>query len=323
MAASPDLRIVVAPATGFAEIDAALAGLGLAPGPDEAVTPPLIPGEREFAHWTAAAGDALVHYSFNPVVALRILAFSGADAAGWKARVSARLPLLEPEGIRGLLKSAEPRSVLLGLFAAAELKTVALIGDIEPLRLHRDQLISQASARAAETLALAVLDLGAERLAAERRRQPGRSALFPRLGDAERRREILVWLLRDAEGVNEDTAEVLRAALADEDWRVRAAAMLVAVRLGAVALWPDIRKMALPTSSRSGLDRARRSLLLAARKAALAELAGEPLPAGTDERARLSKRLRDVVAGRKGGRPDDGLDWIESLLELPEGERAP
>jgi hypothetical protein len=322
LAAPPDFRIVVAPATGFAEIDAALAGLGLAPGPDDAVTPPAIPGEREFAYWTAAGGDALISYSFNPAVALRVLAFSGADAAGWKARASAQLPLLEPDGIHALLKSAEPRSVLLGLFAAAELKAAALIGDIEPLRLHRDQLISQAAARAAERLALAVLDLGAERLAAERRRHPGRSALFPRLGDADRRREILAWLLRDAEGMNEDAAEVLRAALADEDWRVRAAAMLVAVRLGAAALWPDIRKMALPTSSRSGLDRVRRSLLLAARKAALAELAGEPLPAGTDDKARLAKRLRDVVAGRKREQPDDGIDWIASLLELPERERA-
>ena len=312
-----EFRLVVAPDTGFAAIAAALAGLGLAEGPDDAVTAPMIPGEREFAHWTAASGDALVHYSFNPVVSLRVLAVSGSDALAWRAQIASLLPLLGPADLRRLLRSPEPRDVLLGLFAAAELKAAALIGDVEPLRIHRDRRISQAAARTAETLALAVLELGAERLAAEQRRHPERSALFPRFGDAAARREVLIWLLRDGHDFNEEVAKMLRSALVDPDWQVRVTAMLVAVRLKAAALWPEIRRIELPATSRSGLDGAGRSLRRAARTAALAELAGEPAPAGTDDKSLLMARLRDALAGRSDGRPDELRDWIEGWLELP------
>lgn len=308
---------MVAPATGFAEIASALAGLGLELGPDEAVTAPAIPGEREFAYWTAPDGDALVHYSFNPAVRLRVLVFSGADAWRRRAAASARLPVLDLEEMRGLLKSPEPREILLGLFAAAELKAVALVADVESLRVHRDRLVSQAAARTVEALALAVVEAGAERLAREQRRRPDRSALFPRLGDAPLRRATLIWLWKDGHPLNEDVARVLRSGLEDEDWKVRVTAMLVAVRLGAASLWPQVRGVELPTTSRSGLDSRQRSLLVTARKAALAELAGEPLPTGTDDKARLMRRLRDVVAGRKGDRPDPLLDWLETWLDLP------
>lgn len=318
-----DVRLVVAPDTGFAAIAAALAELGLAEGPDDAVTPPMIPGERELAYWTAPDGDAFVHYSFNPVVRLRVLTVSGNDALVWPARIAPRLPLLGPADIRRLLQAEESRDVLLGLFAAAELKAAALVGDVEPLRIHRDQRISQAAAQTAEALALAVLELGAERLAAEQRRHPDRSALFPRFGDAAARREVLIWLLRDGHGFNEEVARMLRSALVDGDWRVRVTAMLVAVRLKAVALWPEVRRIELPTTSRSGLDGAGRSLLRAAHRAALAELAGAPALAGIDDKSRLIGRLRDSLAGRNDGRPDELRDWIESWLEPPAQEGGP
>jgi hypothetical protein len=312
-----EFRIVVAPATRFAAIDSALAEIGLALGPDDAVTPPAIPGEREFAYWTSPEGDAIAHYSFNPAVLLRVLAFSGGDARRLKAEATERLPLLDPAGIRRLLRSEERREILLGLFAAAELKSAALLADVEPLRIHRDQLISGAAGRTAESLALAILAAGAERLESEQRRRPDRSALFPRLGDAARRRAVLVWLVLDGHEANDEVARVLRTALEDEDWRVRATAVIVAARLGAAAVWPAVRKAELPTNSRSGLDGAGRDLLRATRKAALAELAGEPVPAGADEKSRLMVRLRDALAGRDGGGPDEVRDWVESWLELP------
>jgi hypothetical protein len=323
MAQTGDLRMVVAPAAHFREIAAAMAGLGLAPGPDDAVTPPAIPGEREFAYWTSPEGEGLVHYSFNPVVYLRVLAFSGAAALRLRAAASERLPALEVADIRPLLRSQDVREVLLGLFAAAELKAAALIGDVEALRIHPDRHISQAAGQAAETLAHALLSAGAERLAAAQRRHPDRSAVFPRLGNADMRREILVGLLAAGDGASEEVAGVLRAALADADWRVRAAAMLVAARLGAVAVWQDIRQMDLPGTGRGGLDRRRRSILRAARKAALAELAAEPLPPDQGDESRLARRLRDHLAGRRVDRSDEIGDWIESWLENPVDEPDP
>jgi hypothetical protein len=312
-----EFKMIATPDTGFAAIERVMADLGLVIGPDDAVTPPAIAGEREFAYWTAADGDAQVHYSFNPVVFLRVLAFSGRSAIRWKALVADRVPQLQPDGIRALLRSQSTRDVLLGLFAAAELNAVGLIGDVEPLRIDRDRRISLAAARVAEKLGLALVSIGAERLAEERRRHPDRSALFPRLGDASARREILVWLLHDGHALNDEVIKVLRSGLADPDWQVRVTAMLVATRLKATSLWPDIRRMELPRTSRSGLDRRMQSLLRATRQAALAELAGEPHVAGPSDHARLMTHLRHVLAGEEGGVRDEAREWIEGWLRAP------
>lgn len=321
MATDEDLRTVVAPATRFAAIVAAMAELGMAQGPDDAVTPPAIPGEPEFAYWTSADGDAFIHYSFNPVVLLRVLSFSGAEASRWQTLASERLPLLDFAALRRLLGSADPSEVLLGLFAADELKAVGLAGEVEALRVHPDRRISQAAGRVAGTLALEMLAIGTQRIEAEQRRHPDRSALFPRLGDAQVRRLILLGLLGERRGADEEVAKLLRAGLADVDWRVRVTAMLAAARLGAVALWQDIRHVELPSTGRSGLDRRHRSLLLATRKAALAELAGEPMPFGDDEQALLARKLRDALAGREADGGDDLADWIRAWLEpaMPAG----
>ena len=93
------------------------------------------------------------------------------------------------------------------MFAAAELKTIALIADVEPLRIHTNRHISQAAGQTAETLGMALLAIGEERLAAEERRRPDRSAVFARLGDAETKRGLLVALLRGGDGADEDVAE--------------------------------------------------------------------------------------------------------------------
>ena len=316
--AQEELSLVLEPATSFAAIAAVMAGLGLIQGPDDAITSPAIPGEREFAYWTASQGDERVHYSFNPVVHLRVLSFSGTKARGLRAQAAERLPTLDLDGIRLLLRSEDPREVLLGLFAAGELKAIALIADVEPLSIHTNRHISQAAGQAAETLGLALLAIGEERLAAEERRRPDRSAVFARLGDSETKRGLLVALLHGGEGADEEAAKVLRSALADADWRIRAAAMLIATRLGAVSVWQDIRRMEAPTTSREGLDGVQRSILRAARKAALAELAGEPLPAGEDEKTRLMRHLRNLLAGRPTEHRDEIAEWIESWLWTPD-----
>ena len=75
--------VVVDPATSFSAIDRALAQMGLVKAPDTAATPPLRPGEPEFANWATQDGAAQVHYSFNPVVSLRVLQFSGAGLEQW------------------------------------------------------------------------------------------------------------------------------------------------------------------------------------------------------------------------------------------------
>jgi hypothetical protein len=151
--------------------------------------------------------------------------------------------------------------------------------------------------------------------------------LFSRLGSVQERRQILRWLGHDYERANADIVKVLRTALADPDWEIRVTAMLVAARLGARELALDVRRMALPQTSREGLDREDRGLLLALRKAVLAQLGGEPLPAahvvpasGPQRKAAMWAQLRRCVAGAPSSEDQIWL-WVQALvtpLSLPE-----
>src|SRR5262245_18067395 len=141
MSARPvEFRMIVAPATTFAAIDRALSDLGLVQGPDDAATPPMIPGEREFASWSVPDGDAQIHYSFNPVVSLRVLTLPGGEAVRWKTRVTERLPESAPQDIRASLRASSPREILLGLYAVAELAAVGFLPEVQALRVHRERL---------------------------------------------------------------------------------------------------------------------------------------------------------------------------------------
>lgn len=311
-----ELRMIVAPEIGFGTIAQTMADIGLVAGPDDAVTAPAIPGEREFAYWTSPNGAGRVHYSFNPAVALRVLTFSGSSALAWHASASEGLAQLRPLEIAALLQSSSRRDVLLGLYAAAELRTIGLIADVDALRIHTDRRISQTAAQVAEKLALALVSIGAERLAAAGRRHPDRSAVFAHLGDAPDRCEILRWLLHDGHGGSSETVKLLRSGLTDADWRVRVTAMMVTGRLKLQGLWQEVRRTELPTTSRSGLDARGRSLLMAARKAVLSEIADESLPQDDSAHAVLMRELRDAIAGRNGAARGEVGEWVDGWVSV-------
>lgn len=304
-----ELRLVIAPGTGFAAISGTMLASGLRPVPAEAVTPPLIPGEPEFASWISDEDGSRVDYSFNPPVLLRVLSVSGASSPRWHSLLSGALEVFDTNHLAALLQSASRRELLLGLYAAAELRAIELIAAVEALRIHTDRRVSQAAARTAEILAREILSLGAERLAAKQRRHPQRSAVFAHLGNAEIRRQTLVWLMRDGHGGSPETLKALRSGLADSDWRVRVTAMFVTARLKLPVLWQEVRQAELPVTSRSGIDGRERSLLRAARKAMLSELAGEPLPQDESAEARLTRELRDAIAGRGAADHEIG-EWV-------------
>jgi hypothetical protein len=93
---------------------------------------------------------------------------------------------------------------------------------------------------------------------------------------------------------------VLRSALDDPDWEVRATAVFAVARLGAKALGLAVRKVALPRTSQEGLDEDDRALLRGFRDAAVALLSGataEPNDDGTDRRDAMRRHLRRCVAG--------------------------
>jgi hypothetical protein len=146
-------------------------------------------------------------------------------------------------------------------------------------------------------------------LRARRAAHPGRSALFPGLGDARTRRQVVRWIGRQYRGATPGILEVLRAALDDKDWEVRASAMLVAARLGAAPLRSAVNDVALPTAHQHGLDERDARLLLAAR-----QIAAAALNAATDP---------DVAGAIRRQLPDVPSDLVHLVLgdEPPRRER--
>jgi len=128
-------------------------------------------------------------------------------------------------------------------------------------------------------------------LRAERAARPGRSALFPRLGDARMRRQIVRWIGHEYRAATPAILEILRSALEDRDWEVRASAMLIAARLGAAPLRSAVNDVAVPSAHQHGLDTHDARLLLAARLIATAAL-----DAGNDDdvAGAVARQLPDV-----------------------------
>lgn len=135
----------------------------------------------------------------------------------------------------------------------------------------------------------------------ERARKPGRSVLFPKLGDARMRRQVVRWMGREYTQATPGILETLRTALDDEEWEVRVSAMLVAARLRASELRSAVKETALPSPNQFGLSEGDVRLLVAARVIATEALncaeSGDATRDATDDAALVAcvcERLSDV-----------------------------
>src|SRR5262249_15737376 len=144
--------------------------------------PPLLAGEPEHIAFAHRSGCAL-HYTFNPVVRLRVLQFRGAHADARRAEVARRVSSLGQKELRALLESVEIKSILLGLFAADEIAAVELVDRAAALALHTDPRIARAAARVRDSL-LSGLALAT------------RPVSFSELGSPEFRKQTLRCLLQ-------------------------------------------------------------------------------------------------------------------------------
>ena len=317
--------LVLKPNVSFQSLTGSLDQLGWQRRPDTSVAPPIIPGEPEFASWSRE-GDR-ISYTFNPVARFRVLNFKGEGAGSRRAEVRDAVPTLELEELEELLRSSEPREVLLGILAAGAMKVVTVLGTLDTLRNHRERAIAQAAAKTYGDLFEYAVAEGAAHLQREKQRDPGRSVLFSRIGDANFRRQTVRWLIRDRRESNEHIDGLLRAALADEDWEVRASAMLAAVRLRATAVGADVKRMELPRTSRDGPDEADRSILKALHSLAVDRLAGNPVntPEASLERAGLRRHVARCMLGQPVDKHDRVFLLVQALTEplTVEDERAP
>jgi hypothetical protein len=245
--------VVADPGVGFAALDAALEAVGWSLGA-ESQEPPVIAGEPHWCEWQHRALAAGIAYTFNPIVKLRVLAFVGADAAAARAGVIGVVAHLDEAEVVALLASDDLRELLLGIYAAAELRMVGVLERVRALQHHDDERVAAAAVQAEQEILPPALAAAVARLHAERRAHPDRSALFASLGAAEQKRQVLRWLVHDERESTAAIDEVLRAALADPDPEVRITAVLAATRLGAARVGDAVATLVLPDAALEGAD---------------------------------------------------------------------
>lgn len=113
------------------------------------VAAPIVAGEPEHAVFERGAHDRLV-YTFNPVCRFRVLDTSEGGA------LDAALPLADVAAVASWLASADERTLLLGILAAAQLGDASLAPQVDALRGHSRRALAQAAQRASTELQPAV-----------------------------------------------------------------------------------------------------------------------------------------------------------------------
>lgn len=277
--------LVARPELAFAALDATLEAAGWSLGA-ESQEAPLVPGEPHWCEWRHRSVDAGIAYTFNPVVRLRVLAFAGTEAAMARLTVAERVPHLEDADLRRLLNPrGDVRDILLGLFAAGELRAFAVLAEVRALAQHADERVAAAAVQTTQEILPAPLATAIDRLIADKTAHPERSALFAYLGAPEQKRQVLRWFLRDHVTTTDAIDEVLRAAFVDPDPEVRMTAIFVATRLAASHLGEALAAIALPDTTAAGADPRDRLLYRRIHGSALRYLARmheDTLPADAD-----------------------------------------
>src|SRR6516162_6056124 len=110
----PHFTLIAAPQLSFGELSRQLAGLGWRP--ESASESPILPGEPELALFVQSHDATVIHYTFNPVVRLRVLQFRGANAELQRQQVGRNIPVVSWNDLRTWLDSNDIRRMLLGLF---------------------------------------------------------------------------------------------------------------------------------------------------------------------------------------------------------------
>lgn len=284
--------LVARPDVSFEVLDRVLEAMGWFLQ-SELQTPPLIPGEPELAVYVKRGTDTALHYTFNPVLRLRVLEFSGGNAVAEWAAVRKAVPVMEAPALAALLTSLETREVLLGLLATETLRERSSLERVAALRFHPESSVSRTAERVLASLVPDGTEEAFQRLKAEKEAHPDRSVLFAHLPGEEQRRQVLRWLIHDFAGSNPDIDAVLNSALVDADAEVRVTAVMATARLQARAVLPALRAARMPTSTREGADPRDRQFYSNLRDLVVHVLSGRPLPPeGSPKRERMAPLLR-------------------------------
>lgn len=322
------LSLVIRPEIGLARVALALDSMGYSRDPDPTAPEPIFPGEPELVSWSRPGSDARVIYGFTPGIDLRVLQFMGATAAQDRDRAARALPTLSMTDVERLLRAELPEEILLGIHAARELEAVHLIVPIRKLEHHEDETVAREAVQATDQLVMNAAALGSAWLRNARAKRPGRSILFSAQASAPERRQIVRWMVHERVPADPPVLEVLRSALEDPDWEVRATALLAAGRLGAARLRSELNQLDLLTRLPAGLDAIDRGFFASARQAVLAILDGRVqethLSAAAIAAYPAQAHLARCILGQPVDRFDRTFLMVHALTTpLPEQFTAP
>jgi hypothetical protein len=157
--------LVLEPGLSFADLERRLERAGWTRRPVTTMTPSILPGEPEVAQWRSASDEAILTYTFNPVVHLRVLRLADERSSVHRESLARVLPTLSAADIARSIEAADPRTILRGILAASETAATDLAGPIGVLAGHREPAVAEAAAR----VHLDLLHVSAAMLADEQR----------------------------------------------------------------------------------------------------------------------------------------------------------
>lgn len=244
--------LIASPQVSFGELGRQLAALGWEL--ESASSEPILAGEPELAVFVLREDATSIHYTFNPVVMLRVLQFRGENAKVQCRQAARRIAVLALDDLRKLLDSRNTKQLLLGLLAADELSQIGVLDQVEALCTHGDARVARTASRVRDSLTTQVVQQVTHQFAAEQASHSERSAWVSHLPQPELRKQVLRWMMRGSQESNRSIDQVLHSALKDADPEVRVTAVLAAAKLKATNLIAAIRDVNIPTSSRHGAD---------------------------------------------------------------------
>lgn len=137
-----DQTLLLDPAHSYSVIQATLLKLGWEEAPSTLATPPLLAGEPEAAAFRWPGGRPLLGYSFNPVVMLRVLE-AGEATPTQRKNIHAALGMKQLP--HELLKEADPRKILLGIWGLGAIEAIEARPLLTELEHHTEAVVRQAA----------------------------------------------------------------------------------------------------------------------------------------------------------------------------------
>jgi len=282
--------LVLAPERTFDALSQALSAAGWVSLPQKSA--PIIPGEPE--HALFERGETRLAYSFNPVCQLRLLEVPlDIDHA-----TVALLPVQNADDVRPWLMSADERTQLRGILAAAHLPRADLLAGVEKLTSHARASIVQAAQQSAAKMRAALEADGDARATAYAALKVLEGQLTP----------IIHALAKDTDG---SLTAMLRPR--PEDYaRAFVPEIAEAARTAYEALWANPpRVSSTPSGSQLKLSIAPAGMLTEANELSRGFPGGYRAIAPLLDPHRVWVAWKLIPPGKDAGMAYDGLVWLD------------